>query len=164
MARFILGIFLLGSLSFASPLYPWEDSGCVRLKQSDDKWIGSICSKNDSELGVGVINVYYFGHLYQDRDKYSSFYVNFSIDGKNFWRRGLKPFTSGDGNNLPKREVMFGRFIATHNLQGSEAFPVEKEFQVFFQAEEKKPTKSPPFQYDSDFEKNYRGKVPKILY
>lgn len=162
--RTIFSFLLLASTTFASPLQPWEDYSCVRLKQSDDRWIGSVCSKSDNELGVGVLHVYYFGHLYQDKEKYSAFYVNFSIDGKNFWRKGMKPLVAGDGNNLPKREVMHARFIATHNLQDQKEFPADREFQAYFQAEEKKPTKSPPFQYDSDLEKNYRGKIMKILY
>ncbi len=149
-------LFLVSSTLSASPLYPWDLYKCSELKQDDGKKIGAVCSNSDYEQQVGILDVYYFGYLFENQADYLGFYANLSLGG-GFSRRGMQKLTAGDGNNLPKKEVLHAKFIVTHHFDNT--FPTGKDFRAYFQAEEKIPKHSPPFSYDSNLEKNYLGKV-----
>ncbi len=165
MKRISLSLFSLflftGSLSLASPLHPFERYECTQLKQDDGKGIGAICPSYDTELQVKRIDVYYWGYLFENPNDYSYTYANLSIEGFSFRRRGMKKQTYGDGHNLPKREVMYATYVATSHFENKGDFPAGKRFEVYFQGEEIKPKHNPPFSYDSNLERNYRGEIKR---
>jgi len=153
---------LFAAPAVASPMYPWYYPECAPVLQDDGKIIGAVCSDADGSLQVEVIHIWYFGYLFENEGDFVGFYANLAIDGGPFTRTSLKKVEVGDDRNLPKRTVLHGRYIATDNFNRD--FPKGKPFQIYYQAEEKKPVHNPPFSCDNLFEKNYRGELRPVLY
>ena len=141
----------------ASPLQPWDGYECSQINQPDGKKIGAVCYGTDYDLQVDTIDVYYFGYLYENSADYNYYYVNLSVGGSFFARRGLKKEIFGDGNNLPKTEVLHGRYIVSTNFDHTSL--KDKPYAIYFQAEQVHPTQSPPFAYDNLFGSNYKGSI-----
>jgi hypothetical protein len=159
---FLIGaLFLLSGTSQASPLQPWDHYLCSPIRQDDGKKIGAVCYSHNYELQVDVLEVYYFGFLWENKGQYRGFYVNLSVDGSHHARRGLLAKNFGDGNNLPVRQVLTATYIVSTHFQ---RHPLTgKGFSVYFQAEQKVPTNSPPFSYDDNFKRTYGGRVGRQL-
>jgi hypothetical protein len=149
--------------SLASPLYPWNEYHCSSVNQNDGRQIGAICGSYDSRMGVDVLDVYYFGYL-ANRTDFKSVYANLSIGNVAFHQRGMALEHFGDDHNLPKRDVFHAVFIATNSFQQSSEYPVGKDFAIYFQAEEVKPTHNPPFSFDNLFGNNYHGVIGHVRY
>lgn len=161
---FTFALFLVAAQVSASPSYPWQRRECSRIQQGDGKHVGSLCSNFNPELGVEVINVYYFGYLVENHHLFTYYYANLSVDGSPFWRRGLRKQTYGDGNNLPERVAYHAQFLGRSHFGSPQDFPKGRPFQIYFQAEQKVPQNNPPFSYDNLFGNNYRGVVPAPNY
>ena len=145
------------TVTMASPMRPWEQNHCSGIRQNDDKKIGAICGSFDSNLQVNILDVYYFGYLWQNESKYNNFYSNLSLDGSQFIRRSFKRMKHGDGTNLPIMEVLFATYIVSTHFTGFDDYPKGKLFQIYFQAEQIQQINYPPFSYDNLYGDNYRG-------
>ncbi len=145
----------------ASPLQPWDHYLCAPINQGDGEKIGAICHRRANDLNVLVMEVYYFGHLWRNRDDYKYFYANLSLDGSYFARRSLQAVEYGDDRNLPKRTVLFGRFIVSTDFSYPrfEGTP----FTIFFHGEQRVATNNPPFSYDNMFGQNYHGHIKQLF-
>jgi hypothetical protein len=161
LALAVVGSTLAAGAAQASPLYPWQQFGCAQIDQDDRKNIGALCAGFDSDLQVVVVNVYYFGELFDNRSKYTNFYTNLSANNSGSIRRGMKLASFGDGNNLLVTSAFTARYIMTNNFQNPKFdYPAGRNFGITFQAEQRKPTRSPPFDFDDNFTRTYSGKLP----
>lgn len=164
----VLHVMLCGIMSVgqaqASPLQPWDQYHCAPIIQGNGVKIGAICGGIDHNLQVQVLDVYYFGYLWQKQSDYLTKYVNLSVDGGFFARKGLVAKTFGDGSNLPRREVLTTTYVVSTSIDDGIRNLEGKPFQIYFQAEQDHPTHNPPFDFDNMFGNNYRGKLGRINY
>lgn len=136
----------------------WDRYHCVSLVQNDGLQIGAIGASLHPGYSVPLLSVYYFGYLAQAEHEYRAPYANLSIGGSYHRRVGMVSVKWGVAAILYK-----AHYIATSSFANWDEYPEGKPLSVYFNAEERHPTRNPPFALDDSYGAFYRGAVPKLI-